>query len=77
MRNIEKINNFEQIALDTTIKLRSKNKGPDAETIFKGIERNAAPNWILKYVEGNINLLLASRKLENRPTAKGLDSFLF
>ena len=69
------INKFEQIVVDTTIKLRSKNKRPDAETIFKDIQRNVATNWTIKDVEHNIDLLIASGKLENRPTAKGLDSF--
>ena len=72
---VEKINKFEQIVVDTIIKLRSKNKRPDAETIFKDIQRNVATNWTIKDVEHNIDLLIASGKLENRPTAKGLDSF--
>ena len=71
----EKINNFEKIVLDTIIKLRSKKNKTDAETIFEGIERNAATNWTFKDVEGTIDLLIASRKLENRPTAKRLTSF--
>ena len=73
---VEKINNLEHIVLDTIIKLRSKNKRADAEAIFKDIERNAATNWTLKDVEVNIDLLIASGKLENWPTAKDLDSFL-
>ena len=73
---IEKISKFEQIVVDKISKLRSKNKRPDAETIFKDIQKNAATIWIIKDVEGNIDLLIASGKLENRPTAKSLDSFL-
>ena len=72
---VEKINKFEQIVLDTIIKLPSKNKRIDAETILKDIQRNAATNWALIDVEGNIDLLIASGKLEHPPTAKGLDSF--
>ena len=45
------------------------------ETIFKDIQRNAATNWAVKDVEGNIDLLITSGRLENRSTAKGLDSF--
>ena len=71
----EKINNFEKIVLDTIIKLRSKKNKTDAETIFEGIERNVATNWTFKDVEGTIDLLIASRKLVNRPTAKRLTSF--
>ena len=41
---VEKINKFDQIVIDTIIKLRSENKRPDAETIFKDIERNVATN---------------------------------
>ena len=73
---VEKMNKFEQIVVDKIIKLRSKNKRPDAETIFKDIQKNAATNWTIKDVEGNIDLLIASGKLENRPTAKGLGSFV-
>ena len=72
---VEKINKFQQIAVDTIIKLLSKNKRPDVETIFKDIQRNAATNWAVKDVEGNIDLLITSGRLENRSTAKGLDSF--
>ena len=72
---VEKINKFDQIVIDTIIKLRSENKRPDAETIFKDIERNVTTNWTLKDVGSNMNLLVASGKLENRPTAKALDSF--
>ena len=72
---VEKINKFQQIAVDTIIKLPSKNKRPDVETIFKDIQRNAATNWAVKDVEGNIDLLITSGRLENRSTAKGLDSF--
>ena len=43
------------------------------ETIFNDIQRNVATNWTIKNVECNIDLLIASGKLENRPTAKGLD----
>ena len=71
----EKINNFEKIVLDTIIKLRSKKNKTDAETIFEGIERNVATNWTFKDVEGTIDLLIASGKLENRLTAKRLTSF--
>ena len=60
---VEKINKFEQIVVDTRIKLQSKNKSPDAGTIFKDIQRNAATNWKIKDVEGNIDLLIASGKL--------------
>ena len=72
---VEKINKFQQIAVDTVIKLPSQNKRPDVETIFKDIQRNAATNWAVKDVEGNIDLLITSGRLENRSTAKGLDSF--
>ena len=75
---VEKLNNFEQIVLDTIIKLQKQkqnNKRPDVETIFKDIERNAATYWTLKDEEDNTDLLIASRKLENWPTAKVLDSF--
>ena len=34
---VETINKFEQIVVDTISKLRSKNKRPDQETIFKDI----------------------------------------
>ena len=71
---VEKINKFKQIVVDTIIKLWSKNKRPDAETIFKDIQRNFN-FWTIKDVKRNIDLLIASGKLENRPTAKGLDSF--
>ena len=72
---VEKINKFEQIVVYAIIKLRRKNKRPDSEIIFKDIQRNTAPNWTVKDVERNIDLLIASGKLENWPTAKGLDSF--
>ena len=72
---VEKINKFEQIVVYAIIKLRRKNKRPDSEIIFKDIQRNTATNWTVKDVEGNIDLLIASAKLENWPTAKGLDSF--
>ena len=62
---VEKINKFEQIVLDTIIKLPSKNKRKDAETILKDIQTNAATNWTLIDVEGNIDLLIASGKLEH------------
>ena len=60
---VEKINKFQQIAVDTIIKLLSKNKRPDVETIFKDIQRNAATNWVVKDVEGNIDLLITSGRL--------------
>ena len=44
------------------------------ETIFKDIKKNAATNWAVKDVEGNIDILITSGKLENRPTAKTLNS---
>ena len=72
---VEKINKFQQIAVDTIIKLLSKNKRPDVESIFKDIQRNAATNWAVKDVEGNIDLLITSGRLENQSTAKGLDAF--
>ena len=72
---VEKLNKFEQIVLETITKLRSKNKRTDAETIFKDIQRNAATNWALIDVEGNIDLLITSGKLEHPPNANGLDSF--
>ena len=72
---VEKINKFEQIVVDTIIKLRSKNKRQDAETIFQDIQINAATNWIIKDVEGNIAFLIASGKLENQRTDKRSDSF--
>ena len=62
---VEKINLSKLLLM---IKLRSKNKSPDAETIFKDVQRNAATNWTINDVEGNIDLLVASGKLENRPT---------
>ena len=71
---VEKINKFEEIVDDTMTNLRRKNKRSDAETIFKDI-KNAATNWTIKDVEGNIDLLIASGKLENQTTAKGLDLF--
>ena len=60
---VEKINKFQQIAVDTIIKLLSKNKRPDVESIFKDIQRNAATNWVVKDVEGNIDLLITSGRL--------------
>ena len=45
------------------------------KTRFKDIQRNTATNWTIKDVERNIDLFVASGKLENRPTAKGLESF--
>ena len=60
---VEKKNKFQQIAVDTIIKLLSKNKRPDVETIFKDIQRNAATNWVVKDVEGNIDLLITSGRL--------------
>ena len=72
---VEKINKFQQIFVDRITKLQSKNKRPDAETIFKDIQKNAATNWTIKDVKGNTDLLIASEKLENQPTAKGLDPF--
>ena len=74
---IEKISKFEQIVVDKISKLRSKNKRPDAETIFKDIQKSAATIWTIKDVEGNNDSLIASGELENRPTAKGLDSFFY
>ena len=61
---VEKLNNFEQIVLDTIIKLQKQkqnNKRPDAETIFKDIERNATTYWTIKDEEDNTDLLIASR----------------
>ena len=49
---VEKINKFRQIVADRITKLRSKNKRPDAETIFKDIQKNAATNWTIKDVKG-------------------------
>ena len=60
---VEKINKFQQIAVDTIIKLLSKNKRPDVDSIFKDIQRNAATNWVVKDVEGNIDLLITSGRL--------------
>ena len=62
---VEKINKFEQIFVDTITKLRSKNKKPDAETIFKDIQKNAATKWTIKDVEGNIDCIWEARKLAN------------
>ena len=61
----EKINKFEQIFVDTITKLRSKNKKPDAETIFKDIQKNAATKWTIKDVEGNIDCIWEARKSAN------------
>ena len=71
---VEKINKFEQIVVDTIIKLPIKNKRQDAETIFQDIQINAATNWTIKDVEGNIVFLIASGKLENQRTDKRSDS---
>ena len=71
---VEKINKFEQIVVDTIIKLPIKNKRQDAETIFQDIQINAATNWTIKDVEGNIDFLIASGKLENQRTDKRSDS---
>ena len=72
---VKKIHKFEQIVLDRINKIGSKNKRADTETIFKDKQRNAT-NWTLKDVEDNIDLSIASGNLENRPTAKNLDSFI-
>ena len=56
---VEKINKFQQISVDTIITLWR----PDVETIFKDIQRNAATNWAMKDVEGNIDLFIGSGKL--------------
>ena len=42
---------------------------------FKIYKKNAATNWKIKDAEGDLDLLIASGKLENWSTAKGLDSF--
>ena len=42
---------------------------------LKIYKKNAATNWTIKDVKGNTDLLIASEKLENQPTAKGLDPF--
>ena len=70
----EKINKFKQIVLDTINKLRSKTKDQMRKPYLKIPKKNAAINRRFKHVEGNIDLLIASRKLENGPTAEGLDS---
>ena len=62
---VEKINKFEQIFVDTITKLRSKNKKPDAETIFKDIQKNAATKWTIKDVEGNTDCIWEARKSAN------------
>ena len=45
---VEKINKFEQIIVDTITKLRNKSKIPDAETIFKDMQKNTATNWTIR-----------------------------
>ena len=51
---VKEINKFEQIVVDTIIKLRSQNKRPDTETIFKDVQRNVATNWTIK----DVNVIL-------------------
>ena len=36
---VEKLNKFKQILVHTITKLRSKNKRPDAKTMFKDIQK--------------------------------------
>ena len=74
---VEKINKFEQIIVDTITKLRNKSKLPDAETIFKDMQKNTATNWTIKEVEGNIDLLIALESYKISQLLKAWTRFLF
>ena len=55
--------------------IRKQNRRPDINAIFKNITRSNATNVTFEDVKQQVELLIASARLENMPTSQGLDSF--